>query len=99
MYSSEKTGYQNNDSVFSAMVRLGKVTAADGEKRLAQVFFPDLNLSSGWIPVVGNRDETGTRDWAPKPWMPKVNDQVLCLYEPIRDGRGFVLGEVTAWQS
>lgn len=33
-----------------------------------------------------------------KPWMPKVNEQVLCLYEPIRDGRGFVLGGIQAWQ-
>jgi hypothetical protein len=33
-----------------------------------------------------------------QPWMPKVNDQVLCLYEPIRDGRGFVLGGIQTWQ-
>ena len=33
-----------------------------------------------------------------KPWMPKVGDQVLCLYEPIRDGRGFVLGGIQAWR-
>lgn len=33
-----------------------------------------------------------------KPWMPKVDDQVLCLYEPIRDGRGFVLGGIQTWQ-
>ena len=33
-----------------------------------------------------------------KPWMPKVGEQVLCLYEPIRDGRGFVLGGIQAWQ-
>lgn len=33
-----------------------------------------------------------------KPWMPKVNDQVLVLYETIRDGRGFVLGGIQPWQ-
>lgn len=33
-----------------------------------------------------------------KPWMPRRGDQVLCLYEPIRDGRGFVLGGIQEWQ-
>lgn len=33
-----------------------------------------------------------------RPWMPKVNEQVLVLYEPIRDGQGFVLGGIQPWQ-
>lgn len=33
-----------------------------------------------------------------KPWMPRKGEQVLCLYETVRDGRGFVLGGVRPWQ-
>lgn len=42
--------------------------------------------------------ENHKHDLVIKPWMPKVGDQVLCLYEPVRDGRGFVLGGIKAWQ-
>lgn len=31
-------------------------------------------------------------------WMPKVNDQVLVLYEDVANGRGYILGGVTPWQ-
>jgi hypothetical protein len=121
MYEKE-TRYQDDSAVLSTMVRVGKVTAVDNTKRLAQVYFQDMKLSSGWIPVLINRDyipdydvpqrteyagggsgdaayESHAHGLTIKPWMPKVNDQVLCLYEPIRDGRGFVLGGVQAWQS
>lgn len=27
-------------------------------------------------------------------WMPKVNDTVLCIYLPIFDGDGFILGQI-----
>ena len=109
MYERQ-TQFQNNDAAFSVMVRVGTVTAVD-----------NMNLPSGWIPVLINRDfipdydvpqktekrgggagdaafEQHDHDLIIKPWMPKVNDQVLCLYEPIRDGRGFVLGGIQAWQ-
>lgn len=33
-----------------------------------------------------------------KPWMPRKGEQVLCLYETVRDGRGFVLGGIRPWQ-
>lgn len=31
-----------------------------------------------------------------KPWMPKVNAIVLCLYLPVWNGDGFILGEIGA---
>lgn len=31
-------------------------------------------------------------------WMPKVNDQVLVLFEGVRNGRGFILGGVIPWR-
>ena len=33
-----------------------------------------------------------------KAYMPVVGDQVLCLYEPVRNGRGFILGGIQSWQ-
>ena len=33
-----------------------------------------------------------------KPYMPAVGDQVLCIYEPVRNGRGFILGGIQPWQ-
>ena len=126
MYEKQ-TRYQDDGAAFSVMVRIGNVTAVDNVKRLAQVYFQDMALPSGWIPVLINRDvihyypydvpqwtefetewkpdRVGDKDYVDhrhkliiKPWMPKVNDQVLCLYEPIRDGRGFVLGGIKPWQ-
>ena len=29
-------------------------------------------------------------------WMPHIDDMVLCLYLPIRNGDGFILGKI--WQ-
>ena len=31
-----------------------------------------------------------------KPWLPKVNAEVLCLYVPIFGADGFILGEIGA---
>jgi len=33
-----------------------------------------------------------------KPYMPKVNEQVLCVYEPVRNGRGYILGGIREWR-
>lgn len=38
--------------------------------------------------------EKHTHDLVIKPWMPKINATVLCLYLPIYDGDGFILGEI-----
>lgn len=123
----EQTRYQDDNTAFSVMVRVGIVTAVDNEKRLAKVYFQDMKLPSDWIPVLINRDvindypydetqwtefeteslgaRVGDQDYVDHrhkliilPWMPKVNDQVLCLYEPVRDGRGYVLGGIQPWQ-
>jgi len=32
------------------------------------------------------------------PWMPKVGEQVLVLYEGIPNGRGYILGGVQTWR-
>lgn len=55
MYEKQ-TRYQDDSTAFSVMVRIGNVTAVDNVKRLAQVYFQDMALPSGWIPVLINRD-------------------------------------------
>lgn len=34
-----------------------------------------------------------------KPWMPKIDATVLCLYLPVWNGDGFILGEIGALSS
>lgn len=115
------TEYQNMDTVFSGFFRLGFVTDVNNVKRLARVKFADLGYTSGWIPVLINRDfipdydvpqrteyeaggsgdaayERHKHDLVIKPYMPKVGEQVLCIYEPVRNGRGFILGGIQPWQ-
>ena len=118
MYEKQ-TRYQDDGAAFSVMVRIGTVTAVDNVKRLAQVYFQDMDLPSGWIPVLINRDfipdydvpqrtefEAGgsgdpafashKHDLLIKPWMPKVNAVVLCIYLPGFNTDGYILGEIGA---
>lgn len=115
------TEYQDNDGLFSGFLRLGFVTEADNEKRIAKVRFEDLDCESDWIPVLINRDfipdydvsqrteykaggslaeayELHMHELTIRPWMPKPGEQVLCIYEPVRGGRGYVLGGIQSWQ-
>jgi hypothetical protein len=115
------TEYQDMGTVFSSFVRLGFVTDVNNDKRIARVKFEDLGYTSGWIPVLINRDfipdydvpqrtefEAGgsgdpafashKHDLIIKPYMPKKGEQVLCLYEPVRNGRGYILGGIQPWQ-
>ncbi len=123
----DSTRYQDDHAVLGGLVRLGIVTDADNDNRIARVKYLDTNKPSGWLPVLINRDvihyypydedqwtEFETEDLVPqagetrfvphrhkliiKPWMPKVNDQVLVLYLPVRDGDGFILGGIQPWR-
>lgn len=38
--------------------------------------------------------ERHKHDLTVKPWMPRVNAVVLCLYLPVWNGDGFILGEI-----
>lgn len=68
------------------IVREGTVTAVNSDKRIANVWFDALGVSSDWLPVL----ITGT-------YMPKVNDRVLVLYFPVFNGDGVVLGGIQPW--
>lgn len=115
------TAYQDMGTVFSGFFRLGTVTDVNNDKRIARVKFADLGYTSGWIPVLINRDfipdydvpqrteyeaggsgdaayERHKHDLIIKPYMPKKGEQVLCIYEPVRNGRGYILGGIQPWQ-
>ena len=70
--------------ILQNFVRIGTVYDIDMKKRQARVHFPRLKITSGWLSILKN---TGT-------WMPSVNDKVLCLYLPIFNGDGYILGVI-----
>lgn len=72
-----------DENIVVNMVRVGIVTSVDVTKRCARVHFPDKKMTSGWLHVVKS---------SALGWMPSINDTVLCLYIPVFNGDGFVLG-------
>lgn len=46
------------EQILSGLVRVGTVTDRQMDKRLARVWFPDLGISSDWLPVLISQDVT-----------------------------------------
>ena len=46
------------EHILSGLVRVGTVTDRQMDKRLARVWFPDLGMSSDWLPVLISQDVT-----------------------------------------
>lgn len=46
------------EHILSGLVRVGTVTDRKMEQRLARVWFPDLGISSDWLPVLISQDVT-----------------------------------------
>ena len=61
-------------------------------------FIPDYNVPQRTEFEEGGSGEPAfanhKHDLVIKQWMPKVNDTVLCLYLPVFNGDGFILGGV-----
>lgn len=61
-------------------------------------FIPDYNVPQRTEFESGGSDDASfashKHDLIIKPWMPKVNDQVLVLYLPVFNGDGFILGGI-----
>ena len=75
----------NAEAILSNLVRVGTVSSIDSSKYRVRVYYQDKGIVSGWLGVVQTSDTK---------WMPNVNDTVLCLYQPLFNGDGFVLGEI-----
>ena len=96
------------DNFIINMVRVGTVTDIKPDSREARVFFPNKNIVSGWLKVIKSppfipdrsnpqkTEETAEHSHEVKisPYLPDVGDKVLCLFYPIADGDGFILGGV-----
>lgn len=98
---------ENMDNILANLVRVGTVYAVDDAGRKARVRFDDKSLTSGWLsvlkspPFIPSKNESRTEiaeghkhQLIIKPWMPSVNDTVLCLYVPTFNGDGYVLGAI-----
>ena len=99
-------GEQQN--ILSGLVQTGTVTAIDSAKRKARVKFKDTGIISGWLYVLQHYGadfyiepdakhtheitDTFTGGGSAGEYPAKVNDRVLCLYLPIFNGDGIVLG-------
>ena len=46
------------EHILSGLVRVGTVTDRKMEQRLARVYFPDLDITSDWLPVLISQDVT-----------------------------------------
>lgn len=60
-------------------------------------FIPSREESRTEFAAGGSSDasyENHRHDLVIKPWMPSVNDTVLCLYVPTFNGDGYVLGAI-----
>lgn len=79
---------QDNEEKIPATVQrtiqIGVVHAVDEAERKARVKFPDTEIISDWLLVLGH----------PNSWLPEVDDTVLCLFPPIRNSDGFIAGRL-----
>lgn len=56
------------EKILSGLVRVGTVTDRKMEQRLARVWFPDLEMSSDWLPVLINQDVTPDYEYDSPQW-------------------------------
>ena len=83
-----------NENILDGLVRIGKVTNVSGKK--ARVYFSDLDMTSGWLYCLQRRGSVIVADRTVQlpAWVPQVNEVVACLYLPVDNGDGFILGGV-----
>lgn len=56
------------EHILSGLVRVGTVTDRKMEQRLARVWFPDLGISSDWLPVLISQDVTPNYEYDDPQW-------------------------------
>lgn len=77
------------DPLLKKMVREGEISAIFPEKGTVRVKFDDDGTVSYELPIIF-RGVIGTKDY----WMPDIGEQVVCLFLPNGNARGFVIGAV-----
>ena len=88
-------------NVCDSIVRIGKVTDRDTSSGKVRVLFPDSGLTSDWLfclqnmaPITIGTAEEHTHTASSGIWTPTINQVVACLYLPMLDADGFVLGTI-----
>ncbi len=92
----------------NGLLRIGTVMAVKADERKVQVFFQDEKFLSDWLKVIKNpplvcTEESSYSSSNPslpnhshkvttQSWLPKVNETVLCIYDSVFNGDGYVLG-------
>ena len=89
------------ETILAGMVRIGTVTDRDTTTGMVRVLYPDSGLTSDWLycvqakaPITIGTTEEHTHTASSGTWTPSINQTVLCLYLPIQDADGFVLGVI-----
>ncbi len=72
------------ERALGSIVRRGTVTDRSAAARKVRVKFHDLDMTSGWLPVLQRGED----------WVPEIGDTVLTLYEPLFNGGGYVIGGI-----
>lgn len=81
-------GNETLEGKTTPMLRVGTVSSIDEEKSTVRVFFEDRDEStSNDLRVVG-RNTMISKDF----WLPDVDEQVLCLFDPRGEEDGYVIG-------
>lgn len=91
------------ESILKSIVRIGTVTDVDSDTRKVRVKFQDTGITSAWLFVlqhsgcgVGVAEAEGhTHGASVGVWMPAINMTVLCLYLPVFNADGFVIGGIS----
>lgn len=74
-------------------IRIGTVQSVNADKMTARVKFKDKGgIVSGDLHII--KRPVYVIPAMITPWVPSVNDMVLCIMLPDGDGDGFIIGEV-----
>ena len=73
------------------LVRIGKVSSANGENMTARVEFADKQNVDGQSLISGELKVIQTDTNA---WLPHIGQLVVCLYLPKGKSDGFILGTI-----
>lgn len=75
-------------NLINNLIRIGTISSLNPKKAKARVIFEDRdNLVSKELPVLFQRT-LGTKDYS----MPKVGEQVLCIFQPNGLEEGYIIG-------
>lgn len=72
------------------LLRTGTVSSVDKEKATVKVFFEDRDESTSGDLRVVTKNTMRTKMY----WMPEVDEQVLCLFDPRGEEDGYVIGSI-----